>query len=253
MNSNAILNASGVTASTGDIVASSGSVQANTMAAASTISAGGLITAGSGIQSNGAISSVGNISSDGNISGATVSATGAITAGTNVVAGSTVSGNAVSSTTAVTAGTTMTAGGNIVSNNGDIQSVTGKVEGNSLVTDTTVSLALGAAVKGSGCTSGTIGLDTTGKLYACVGGLWVSSSGYNAVTYGPLRTLSYSTSAQSQTDTIGSSYSLCAISYVLADQNSASCQVYQANGTWYMYTATAAGAAAGCQAVCLPQ
>jgi hypothetical protein len=253
MHSNAISGASGITAATGNIVATTGIVQGTQVTSSNNVTAGALLIGGTGIQSNGPVTSVGSIQSQSSVQGASLVSLGVVTSAGNVTAGGSVEAASVISDSTIAAGSNVIAAQNITSTSGNIQAATGTVEGNMIKSDTTVTLALGQAVKGGGCTMGTIGLDVVGKLYSCVGSIWLASAGYNAVVYGPLRSFSYSGSPQSHTDSLGGPYSICVLSYVQADQNSSVCQVYQSGSTWYQYAASAANAAVGCQSICIPQ
>ena len=253
MNGNAISGASGIAASTGDIVATAGSVQGLQVTSTNNVTAGGLLIGGTGVQSNGPMTSVGSIQSQSSVQGTSLVSLGNATATGNISAGGSVEGSTVISDSSITAGSSITAAEGVVATAGNIQASSGTVEGQSVKSDTTVTLALGQAVKGGGCTMGTIGLDASGKLYSCVSNVWLASSGFNSVVYGPLRSFGYSGSAQSATDNLGGPYSLCVLSYVQADQNSSVCQLIQNGTTWSQYTAAAAGSGVGCQSICIPQ
>ncbi len=253
MGTHAISNSSGVTAATGNIVASSGSVQGNTVVATTNVTSGGLVIAGSGVQSNGPVSVLGTISSNSAIQGGSIVSLGNMTAAGNVVASGSVDGTTVHSASTISADSTVTAAQNIVSTSGNIQAPAGTVEGQKVKSDTTVALALGQAIKGAGCTMGTIGLDVAGKLYSCVGGAWITSAGFNNPVYGPLRSYGYANYPRAITDHLGGPFAFCSLSYVQADQNSSVCQIYQSGNDWYQYTAAAMNASVGCQAVCIPQ
>ena len=251
MNSKNVDNVGNLTSPTGNIQAQTGTVQGHTIISDTTIQAAGDITSTGGqihgvtMVSDTTIQAGTNITAGGTVSSSALSVAGAATVGslaatTTVAAGSTVSGASLVSSGGITAASDVTTSG------GDIRATTGKVQGTSVKSDTMITMQVGAGSEGSGCTTGTISLDGSGRLLSCVGGAWRGGT-YGGIVYGPFRQI---VDVGTTNDYLGpeSSYVMCAVGRA---SGQGLCDVYQSGGGWWQFTHSEHEWMAECQAVCL--
>lgn len=267
MGANNLTNAGNITSPTGSIAAPGGEVAGSRLTSTTTIAAGSNITAagiieGAALVSDTTITATGNITTGGTVSAATlwtsgnvqassVTATGTITSGGNMTAGGVVQGSLVNSTGEITSTGGVTANANIKSKS--------LVEGNQLKSDSTLIMAVGQAVVGSGCVTGTIALDATGLMLSCVNGLW-KSPGVSTAVFGNNLNWPNNTTVVNETHDLNAeagyatnAFFYCSLAVQGNDSAFGTCQVWASSGRWYLHAQKVSGAGLMCQAVCLTQ
>ena len=251
MNSNNINNAGNVTSPNGNIQAQNGTVQGKTIISDTTIVAGGNITSSGGavhgvtLVSDTTITAGTNIIAGGDVSAGTANIAGSasvgnLTVGTTINAGSTITGSSLVSTGGVTASNDITTSG------GSINATNGNVHAKAIQSDTTAQLGLSTASLGGGCTTGTIGLDNSGRLLSCVSGTWSSTAG--TMSLGPMRQ-AIGGGSEDYTDNLGSQ-KFCALSTTTISGEGI-CTVWTDGTSWFMRTTKWNSNHVWCQAVCL--